>query len=300
MQDPWYSDYYETHPHATPPPKYALARRVHRVLEPWTMARVDGLVSVSLSYLNTLCRRYPRLTGVPKATITFGASPSDFALLARHPQPNRSFVPSDGHLHGVYVGRGGDDVAPALGILFLALQHGRKSAPDLFNRVRLHFIGTDYASKDRARKTIAPVASKAGVGDFVTEDTTRLPYFETLQALTDADFLIVIGSDDPSYTPSKIYPYILAQKPIVAVLHEQSSAVKIVQQLNAGCVVELGSDGHNQDAAVRKLADGWQRILEGLPTPPAIDWQRFAPYSAREMTKRQCELFDAVHARAMA
>src|SRR5262249_14511405 len=34
FQDPWLSDYYETRPGAVPPPKYALARRLHGVLEP--------------------------------------------------------------------------------------------------------------------------------------------------------------------------------------------------------------------------------------------------------------------------
>jgi hypothetical protein len=34
-----------------------------------------------------------------------------------------------------------------------------------------------------------------------------------------------------------------------------------------------------------------------LPYQPDTDWKQFEPYTAREMTKSQCELFDRVVAR---
>src|SRR5207249_7514785 len=59
IQDPWLSDYYREHPETNPPPKYSLARRVHAILEPWTMKDVDAIISVSDAYLMTLRKRYP-------------------------------------------------------------------------------------------------------------------------------------------------------------------------------------------------------------------------------------------------
>ena len=294
FQDPWLSDYYETHPDTPPPAKYFAARRLNAMLEPWTLARVDGIVSVSPDYVSSLRRRYPRLRDVPCATLPFGASDTDFDLLEQFPQANRHFDKGNGHVNGVYVGRGGEDLAVALEILFRALSRGLESAPDAFKRVALHFIGTDYATDQRARKTVEPVADRAGVRSQVSEDTRRAPYFEALQLLRDADFLVVVGSDDPAYTPSKIYPYILARKPLVAIVHERSTLVDVLRETHAGLVVTFSSRPGEDDkrAAVESLVAGLAGIL-GNPSRPDTDWSAFEQYTAREMTRRQCELLDA-------
>lgn len=295
IQDPWFSDYYASHPSATRPPKFALAQRLHGALEPWTMAAVDGLVAVSGVYLETLRRRYGRLEHVPSAVLPFGASTDDFAVLDRTPQPNRHFTPGDGYVHGVYAGRGGPDMATGLSILFGALRANIDGGHEPFGRTRLHFVGTDYAADARARPTVMPVAERAGVSDRVAEDTTRAPYFEALQLLRDADFLLVVGSDDPSYTASKIFPYVLARRPLLAVLHERSPLVPLLREWKAGVVVTFPSapDPGRIDAAVRELAAEWRALLTDTEAP-RTDWSRFQPFTAREMTRRQCALFDAV------
>ncbi|MFS6828152.1 hypothetical protein [Cyanobium sp. ATX-6F1] len=45
------------------------------------------------------------------------------------------------------------------------------------------------------------------------ERTDRLPLSLTLASLRAADALLVIGSDDPAYTASKLIPYLLARRP---------------------------------------------------------------------------------------
>src|SRR5690242_7572335 len=114
----------------------------------------------------------------------------------------------DGLVHGAYTGRAGDDMRSALRILFGALAAGRQRFAREFDQVRLHFVGTSYSGEPHARQTVAPVADDAGVGEVVSEQTARAPYFSALQVLKDASFLVLIGSDDPAYTASKVYPYL--------------------------------------------------------------------------------------------
>jgi len=295
FQDPWVTDYYDTHPESSPPPKYGLARRVHALMEPWTLARVDGLVAVSDAYIKTLRARYPSIDAGTCATIPFAASRMDFELLAAKPQPNVVFGPDRAKTVGVYVGRGGDDMRAAARILFAGLNRGLTTAPQLFERVNLHFVGTDYASDDRARKTIEPVARELAVDMRVHERTARVPYFQALQLLHDADFLVLLGSDDEAYTASKVYPYLLAGKPIIAVVHERSGLVPLLRKVPSAVLVTFSSSG--EATAVEAIAAGWQRILEtgcrALPLDPDVE----RSCSAREMTRRQCGLFDAVLAR---
>jgi hypothetical protein len=295
IQDPWLSDYYEQHRESSPPPKYSVARRVHAALEPWTMKEVSALIAVSDAYLTTLRSRYSWLTEAMCTTLPFGASRQDFEVLETHPQPNASFKKHDGLVHGVYVGRGGDDMKPALRILFDALRAGLASSAAVFGAMRLHFVGTDYATDGRARLTVEPVAREAGVADHVSEQTARVPFFEALQLMKDADFLILIGSNDPGYTASKVYPYLMAGKPILAVVHERSSLVPVLRDARAGTVVTFAE---GEDVAVAALLTAWRTMMDRLECPAPVDQNVAARYSAREMARRQCVVFDAVLTRA--
>lgn len=293
MQDPWLSNYYEGKPKNIRPPKYWFSHSLHRVLEPWTMKKVDGLVAVSPDYITTLEGRYPWLRRKPRITLPFGGSELDFDIVRKSPQQNRFFKPENDRIHGVYVGRGGSDMSPALQIIFQALRLGLEREPALFSKLRLYFIGTDYASEDRVRKTIEPVAEACDVSEFVTEHPSRVPYFEALQLLSDADFLIVPGSDDPQYTASKIYPYIMARKPMLAVFHERSSVCDVLRDTRAASLLRFAIR-ESSEIYAEQLLKMWSELLMKLPFTPRTDWIAFEPYTAREMTRRQCELFDQI------
>jgi broad specificity phosphatase PhoE len=180
-------------------------------------------------------------------------------------------------------------MAFAVRAFFTALKRYADEHSNLLERLHIHFIGTDYAPKDRARKTIEPLARECGVDNLVTEQTDRLPYFATLRCLSDADALFSPGSDDPGYTASKLYPYILAKKPLLAVFHQASSVVEVLRTTKAGRVVTFGN-GRDLTEVANEIYKQW---FACWPLPaPATDWNAFAPYTAREMTRRLCEAFD--------
>jgi glycosyltransferase involved in cell wall biosynthesis len=293
MQDPWLSDYYKDKPANARPPKYWFSQRLHGILEPWTMERVDGLVSVSPDYLTTLRQRYPWLADRPQAVLPFGASSSDFEVVRNNPQPNRFFKKGTGSINGVYVGRGGKDMEFALQVMFRAFRLGLKAQPDIFGKIKLHFVGTDYAMGRDARKTVAPVAEVLGLSGHVEETPERVPYFEALQLLRDADFLIVPGSDDPQYTASKIYPYILACKPLLAAFNQRSSVCQVLRETRAGALLpfEVSILPAHYAPPFMEL---WSEMLRRLPFVPDVNWAAFAPYTAYEMTRAQSELFNRV------
>jgi hypothetical protein len=258
------------------------------------MKEVDGMVAVSPGYIRTLEDRYPRLSNKPSKVLPFGAAERDIEIARERPQRNRYFNSRDGMVHGVYVGRGGADMALALRIIFQALKLGIEKMPERFSNVRLHFVGTDYACGEHAKKTIEPVAGECGVGACVDEHPLRVPYFDGLQLLLDADFLIVPGSDDPQYTASKVYPYILAGKPTLAVFHEESSVCGVMRDTRAGELVRFKT-GEPPTTPADELLKLWSGLLARLPFTPATNWAAFEPFRARRrMAQSQCELFDEV------
>ena len=81
MQDPWRNDYYLTVHKEERPPKFWFAHRLNSTLEKYTIPKVNGLISVSQGYIDTLKERYPSIANVPSKVLTFGAAVKDFELV---------------------------------------------------------------------------------------------------------------------------------------------------------------------------------------------------------------------------
>lgn len=295
FQDPWLSDYYDAPAAARPPGgelKYAISKRLARFMEPRAMRGVSHVISVSPAYPRTLLARYPWLDASQFTVLPFGAAEKDFECVEALGVRQNVFGPNDGKKHLAYVGRGGGDMAKALRVLFAAVRDEREREPRRFLDIRLHFVGTDYAPEGWAVKTVEPLAREYGVADLVEERTGRVPYFEALKILLDSDAILLFGSDDPSYTASKLYPCILARRPILAIFHEESTVVDILRRCNAGRAVTFSAGQVPEDLsgeAARQL-DWLLSLPEGYR--PETNWPEFEPYTAREMTRRQCEVFN--------
>jgi hypothetical protein len=293
MQDPWVSDYYDRT--GTRPPggrmKYAFTQWLARRGEPRAMRGAARVISVSPDYPATLRRRYPELPAGRFVVLPFGASERDAEYVRTNEVRHTVFDRADGLLHWTYLGRGGADMARALRGLFLALRRLRESDPRT-SRLRLHFVGTSYAGRGRGQPTVVPLAQEAGVGDLVHEQTDRIPYLEGLALLRTSDAVLLIGSDDPGYSASKVYPCVLAGRPLLAVLHRGGLAGEVIRECNAGTVAAFESGDSAEDLAAR-VGPELRRLLDLPPGHvPPTDWAAFAPFTAREMTRQQCAVFD--------
>ena len=286
MQDPWHSTYYLDKPKGERPPKYWFSYNLNKTLEPIAMKGCAGLIIVSGAYITTLQKRYTGLINKPSAIITFGAFAKDLEIA----KAIRSvgFL-NEGTLKNiVYVGRGGFDMQQALSLIFSAFKIGLTQQPEVYNQFRFVFIGTSYASKGNGKKTIEPVAIKEGIVDYVTEYTDRVPYFEGLAILQKADLLFIPGSDDPAYTASKLYPYILSKKPLMGIFHPESSAKTILEETKSGSVCTLND-------SVTVINEKLDKLLKEIVMNSYVnqtDWNVFTQFSAEEMTRKQVEIFN--------
>jgi Glycosyl transferase 4-like domain len=294
FQDPWLSDYYKQA--TTKPPggwlKYGFSQTVAKRLEPKAMKQVSQVISVSPAYPEILKQRYNWLRDAQFTVLPFGAPESDFELLPTLQVKQHIFDPQDGKRHWVYVGRGGNDMALALRSLFLGIREARDRNPNFWQSIHLHFVGTSYAPPDRAVKTIEPIAQEFGIGNLVTEHTQRIPYFEAIQTLVDSDAILMIGSDDPTYTASKLYPCVLARKPILAIFHENSSVISILESTQAGQAVTFNHQSTPADLQPKmaRSLDWLTHLPQGFQ--PDTNWATFEPYTAKSMTRQQCAVFD--------
>jgi hypothetical protein len=292
FQDPWLSDYYERTKN-TPPGgklKYTVVSSLARIFEPFTMRKVSHIISVSPEYPKMLMERYSWLHQEQFTVLPFGAPEKDFEMLSSLNIQQKIFDPNDGYKHWVYVGRVIEGMHFSIKSLFSTIQTHRQQFPETWQKIKLHFVGTKYSTFDH-NKEIEAIAKFYNLDDLVTEYPQRIPYFEALQMLKDSHAILIIGSDDQGYSASKVYPCILARKPILAILHEQSLVVNVLETCQAGQVVTFSDPATTNLIAPLTTKIEWL-LAQSYNYTSVTDWQAFQPYTAREMTQQQCAIFD--------
>lgn len=299
LQDPWRSDHYLELPKEERPPKFWFSYRLDKLLESVAMPPASGMLAVTQGYIDTMRTRYPVMEPVANTVIPFGVHPSDFRTAAEVGSDDVLPARAEGEVRGVYTGVCNSAMRPVLEALFAVLARGRSENPDLFGRVRLHFVGTNYAVGERAHAVVMPLAEAAGVAEVVTERTERVPYLDALKIQLESDFLLLIGTTDGAYTASKLYPYIFARRPILAAFRSSSSVVDIMDSTRAGQPSTF--DQSPDEPAFREaLYEQWVALLKAGDHTPDTDWEAFAPYTADAMTRRQVAFFDEVLERSAA
>jgi hypothetical protein len=292
-QDPWVSDYYART--GTRPPggalKHGLSQWAARRQEPAVLRAASGVIAVSEAYGAMLARLYPWFDAARVRVLPFGAAAADFEVAGRH-RPAAPLVDlEDGQVHHVYTGRGGPDMHEALTVLFRACRKFRTTHPAEAARMKFHFIGTGYAPPPLGEDTVLPVARAEGVAEAVHEHRYRVPYFEALHYLIRAQALMAVGSNDPGYSASKIFPCLLARRPLLLIYHEQSPVLALAARMAAGQRHGFGG-GADLDTVAAAVHAQWF-VGRGFAAPAPFDEAAFAPYSAAAMTAQLAAVLDA-------
>lgn len=279
-QDPWVNDYYRNHPEIVPPGgriKYGLSDWLHRAGERNVVRRCSGFLAVSQAYLQSLTDRYgPAAAHQPRLVKPFPAEPAEFedllsAAASKTQRGGRSRLIR-------YIGRGGPDMATAARAFFQAWRELIDRGVLSPEAIRFEAIGTSYYADRAPQPTLAPIAASEGLGDLVTEQPQRLSYRETLTALLAADALVVFGSDDPAYTASKIYPYLLARRPLLAVFQAQSSVVSLLDDVGGAHCARFDTTGLKEGAATA-MRQFFRDVDTGNEAVP-MDLDAFSKYCA--------------------
>jgi hypothetical protein len=292
--DPVATEYYWKLPRSQRPPKYALAYAMGRLMERFAIAKVAQITGVSRGTTDSVIARYPWLKDNVATEIPYGGEAADFDYIRRHPRKNPIFDSRDGFRHVSYIGAYTLSMAPVLRALFAGIALARSRDREQFSRVRVHFVGTRYASGRGPRDQARPIAAEFGIADLVDEHPDRVPYLDALNLLLDSNALLVIGSVEPHYTASKIFPYILAEKPLLTVFHQGSNVVKILTDTGAGEVVSF-SDQNALSQTVEEISVRFKCLLDLPPDfRQSIRWEGFEPYTTKTMTAQLARVFDEV------
>lgn len=290
MQDPWRSDHYLKLASSQRPPKFWLSFVIDSIIERFVMLKVDGIISVSQKYLDVLKSRYSRIKTIPTEVIPFAAFKTDILVAKNNDIINPFFDNTASNTNIVYIGRGGSDMILANTIFLKAIKKGVEIYNE-FNNIRLFYIGTSYDKSTNAKQTILPIAKQLGIDDKVTEITARIPYFQSLKVLSDADILFVPGSDNVGYTASKIYNYAWLKKPMITLFHSSSSVNNYMHNCNVGLPLQFDIKPENE--LIDKIIDYIQSAINN-EISIKINWDEFEKYTSEFQVKKQVEVFNQV------
>jgi hypothetical protein len=222
------------------------------------------------------------------ASMPFGAAPADFAAAAH--RPARQLVDfDDGRRHLVYTGRCGPDMSLVVTVVFRAFHRFLESRPDRAAQYRVHFISTDYAPPPLRREWAMPVARTCGVAAYVAEHCYRVPYFEALHYIQRAHGMVVVGSNDRTYSASKLFPFVLARRPLLVVFHRESKVLNFARNINVGQRYAF-ADPRDIDPLA---ADVWQHwFVDAAAIRPAVfDEAKFHPFTAESLAGELAGVF---------
>lgn len=274
-QDPW---------RKSPPASANLRRRIaqREALrhERTCVIESSAMLATSEIYLRELRERYPDVADRPAATIPFGVEPRDFSQATA--VSGNLFANDRNKISIVSIGAAGPIMHAAIRALFAGLRKARELQPAQAARLRLWFIGTSYAPAGTTRPSVAPVAAEFDLADAVTEMPERIGHFAALRAMSEANALVVLGSDSPDYVPSKLATVAFAAKPTLGIVAAGSECERHLGTL--GCATMARHSPHADTDAIadfllhRPLRRSSPATLDGL--------------TAQSRTRELCRLLD--------
>lgn len=272
------------------------SNRLAELLEPWSVRDAALITAMAPGYVAGMLARNPEVAARSElAYMPMGAAPEDYELVRRLGRAPFLFDPADGRLHMIYAGA----LLPAglvvLDAFLAGLHRLRQTAPDLAARLRVHFVGTGSSPDDANGHRVLPRARAAGVEEMVDEHPHRIGYVDTLNHLMHSSAVLVLGSTEPHYTPSKVFQAMLSERPVFALLHRDSTAVSMIRSAHVGEVLTLTEA---ELPAPDMVAQSLRSFIARPSYQPAlVDRSVFEGYSARESTRLFAEALDRAYAR---
>lgn len=290
MQDPWYTSPPESIPLQRHGARHAAMRRVHGYLERRTVPEAGGIISVSPRYVEALRDRYPQLRERPSEVVPFGFSRYDLTVARAVGKPwgTLAVVCGRGQKVALSAGRVNDSMALSVETLLTAFQRSTGEGTAL-GRLALMFLGTEYASTRSVGK-IATLAAGMGLGNRVIEQTDRLPLLDAFRSLYEASVLIVLGSRDVSYQPSRLYQCVSIGKPVIVVAPRESVLARECAKFPN--VVFLSCEP--SPAEFESFERAFRATMARAASNPEEIERAIAPYEAAQLGAREAALFDRV------
>jgi len=296
-QDPWVSAW-GVHVGGGPKGEADLRSKASRWLatrlEPIALRGAGAITAVSEGTYDQIFKRIPELKSTPRAAIPVGAEPADFRYLQRHPRHNPFFDSADGMFHLCFVGTLAPLGFETLRALFEAVRLLRDRSPQLYSRLRLHFLGTSNQTSPESPCRVLPVANEFAVSECVTETPARIDYLDALTVQCQASAILLMGSSESHYTASRLYPALLAKRPVLAVFHCASSVVEVLRHSSTMAQIVTYDDEIRAEALSGRICEELVSAMSPGAAEPFLGVDSLGSFSAESLAGKLATVLDQV------
>ncbi len=213
-----------------------------KVLEPRAVSKASLITGVAEGYFNPIFERNPHLkSSIKTLALPYGWDGEELKSLLDFQKNPSSFV-KDNKIQLVYAGALLPKAALILESFFTIIKNNIAD----FKDVEFHFIGTGKKNTTDQTSSIKNLAKEMGLFEtIIFEHPDRIPYFDVLNAISTSSGVFILGSTETHYTPSKLFNAFTTQKPIFALLNENSTAKQIIESADWGIVCSFKEDSRH-------------------------------------------------------
>ncbi len=249
--------------------RFKLSNYMARWLEPLAVARARWICGVSEDYYTPVLRRnfvrknkqwQQRGTGqaVEHFSFPYGFDQKDYELGSPHFKPDLDS--NYWYFAGAFMPKSRWVISSFLKAVALLVDNGSWSSKTL-----IQFDGTGYYEG----RSIISMSQELNIGHLVRERRERVPYLQVLANLEVVDTVLLMGSTEQHYTPSKVFQQLLSERPILGALNPNSTALSVLEECNADeYIVRLGDQNLEMQFAKtiekRLSKDHWRPNLSNL------------------------------------
>ncbi|MFQ5635445.1 MAG: glycosyltransferase [Gammaproteobacteria bacterium] len=273
---PWVADCRDsmTEPgYPTPPAR----RKVYQWLERNTVARAARVVFTAPSTWRMYADRYSALPASKWAVVTNGYDEDNFSSAERGP-PGALTEAAITLVHSGSLYPSERDPRPFFAALAELKRQGRLSERTL--KVRLRATGHD--------EIFRPLIEAANIADLVSLEPS-VGYREALSEMLRADGLLLFQASNSNHqVPAKLFEYLRARKPILALADRAGDTARIMLQAGVDSIVDL-EDPAGIERELQRFID-----LIGQGAAPVASDESVACYSRREKAAELAALLDEV------
>jgi glycosyltransferase involved in cell wall biosynthesis len=246
-------------------------------MEKAVMAQADYVTVAFDSIKNNLIKKYPFVKS-KIATITNGFDPEDFENLKIHKPTGKFTITHAGSIYGLLTAK------PFL----IALKELVGEKKEFREKLEAVFVG-NYGRE-------APLLVKK----YGLEENVRfveyVPHKRGLEFMVNSQALLLLitveGSKGEGMLPGKLFEYLAARKPIIAVAPQNGLAANIIKSVNAGTVVSP----RNVQGIKKAVAHFYDEWTEGKLSA-SMKRENIARYDRRVLTHKLAQIFEKVTSR---
>lgn len=291
-QDPWLQSGYEQVRSGS---KLWLAQKIALHSEPAVVACADHITSVSGGTNDLIKSRYPELKDEKFSAIPIGVDVNDFNAATFDCNSydwcnqNRDVVKI------CYVGNVWAQGRHTLRLLFKAIRVIRAEWEKEGIKVCLVFVGSSNQVVENAEEIVKPLAAEEMIDDLVYEVPERVDYLHAIGMMKVSDINLIIGSNTPHYTASKLYPLLVAGKPVFGLIHEKSSVCAVSGMAGGVRLVTFNSQSKDADIVSRTVL-GLRDVMHEKQSMEKPDLDAIRDYQGQGIARQFSEIFNQVTA----